>query len=396
MEAQLQPPKSTADRRTSFDDERSGYKKVLKPRQIQMMALGSAIGSGLFMGSGGRLASVGPSLFIAFAVCAEYWFALIKVATLSLSLVVGAVVLAAGWPLRTDSGTITPGIHLWEENGGIFPSGVLATVLVMQGVIFAFSGTELIGTAAGEAKDPEETMPKAIKSVIYRIVLFYIGSILLLTLLLPYTSYKAGQSPFVTFFASLGNGEFGLIAGSAMNFVVVTAALSSLNAGLYSTGRILRNMAVSRAASKFTARMNRAGVPYGGILLTVIFAVLGVALNLIVPSQAFEIMLNLAAIGVVSAWGTILLCQIQLRRWSKKGLVNRPAFRLPGAPVTAYLSLAFYLTVFALMCFDYPSGTWTVGTFVTLGVPLLIEGWFACRKRILAVASGAESPTARM
>ncbi|WP_231745448.1 amino acid permease [Arthrobacter sp. EpRS71] len=487
MEAQLQPPATPP--KVPQEGDNGGYKKVLKSRQIQMMALGSAIGSGLFMGTGGRLASVGPSLFIAFVVCGifsffvvralgeliahrptsgsyisyareflgeraaftagwlyflmwataaiaditavalyahfwsaftsvpqwalalialtvvlllnllsvkifgelEYWFALIKVATLSVFLIVGAVVLAAAWPLRTEGGTVTPGIHLWADNGGLFPSGVLATVLVIQGVIFAFSGTELIGTAAGEAKDPAKTMPKAIRSVIYRIALFYIGSVLLLTLLLPFTAYKAGQSPFVTFFASLGDGQFGMIAGSAMNFVVLTAALSSLNAGLYSTGRILRNMSLAGTAPKFTAKMNSAGVPYGGILLTSAFAILGVILNLVVPSQAFEIMLNLAAIGVVSAWGTILLCQIQLQRWSKRGLAKRPAFRLPGAPFTAYISLAFYLAVFVLMAFDFPTGTLTVGTFVILGIPLLIFGWYACRARVQEIAAKAST-----
>ncbi|NYE95333.1 L-asparagine permease [Psychromicrobium silvestre] len=486
MESPAQSSVTPAQRNNAFDEERKGYKKALKPRQIQMMALGSAIGSGLFMGSGGRLASVGPSLFIAFAICGvfsffvvralgeliahrptsgsyisyareflgertafvagwlyflmwataavaditavalyahfwsaftsvpqwalalialvlvlllnllsvkifgelEYWFALIKVGTLTVFLIVGAVVLAAAWPLRTGTESVTPGIHLWAENGGIFPAGVLATVLVIQGVIFAFSGTELVGTAAGEAQNPEKTMPKAIRSVIYRIAIFYVGSILLLTLLLPFTAYQAGQSPFVTFFASLGNGQFGQIAGSAMNFVVLTAALSSLNAGLYSTGRILRSMSLAGSAPRFTAKMNRAGVPYGGILLTVVFAILGVVLNLFIPSQAFEIMLNLAAIGVISAWVTILLCQIRLRQRAQAGLLQRPAFRLPGAPATAYISLVFYLGVFVLMCFDYPSGTWTVGTFVVIGIPLLIVGWFASRKRIFAIAEG--------
>lgn len=117
-------------------------------------------------------------------------------------------------------------------------------------MIFAFAGIELIGTAAGECKDPAKMMPKAINSVIWRIGLFYVGSVVLLVLLLPWNAYQAGQSPFVTFFSKLGVPYIGTI----MNIVVLTAALSSLNSGLYSTGRILRSLAMGGSAPKLMAK----------------------------------------------------------------------------------------------------------------------------------------------
>lgn len=124
-------------------------------------------------------------------------------------------------------------------------------------------------------------MPRAINSVIGRIALFYVGSVLLLALLLPHSVYRAGESPFVTFFSRVGFSG----AGTIMNGVVLTAALSSLNAGLYSTGRILRSMAMNGSAPRFMTRMSRHGVPYGGILLTAGVGYLGVVLNAIAPGR---------------------------------------------------------------------------------------------------------------
>ena len=118
----------------------------------------------------------------------------------------------------------------------------------MHGVLFAYASVELIGTAAGETEHPEKIMPRAINSVVSRIAVFYVGSVILLALLLPYTSYEKGVSPFVTFFIHRNPGR-----GRLMNIVVLTAALSSLNAGLYSTGRILRSMAMAGTAPKFTS-----------------------------------------------------------------------------------------------------------------------------------------------
>jgi amino acid transporter len=140
---------------------------------------------------------------------------------------------------------------------------------------------------------------------------------------------------------------------------VLTAAFSSLNAGLYSTGRILRSMAMNGSAPKFTAAMSSRGVPYGGIFLTAAVVLFGVILNLLVPGQAFEIVLNIAALGIIASWGTIVICQIQLYRWSKRGILERPSFRLWGTPYTGYLTLAFLFGVVVLMALDPPIGTWT-------------------------------------
>jgi L-asparagine permease len=460
---------------SSFAQEDEGYQKGLKPRQLQMIAIGGAIGTGLFLGAGGRLADAGPGLFIVYAICGvfvflilralgelvlhrpssgsfvsyareflgekaayvagwmyflnwamtaivdstaiatyfhfwsafksipqwlialialaivlclnlisvtlfgelEFWAALIKVLALVTFLVVGTIFLAGRYKVAGQS----TGFSVISHTGGLFPTGLLPLVIVTSGVVFAYAAVELVGTAAGETANPEKIMPRAINSVIARIALFYVGSLFLLGLLLPYNAYKHGESPFVTFFSKVGVDG----AGTIMNIVVLTAAFSSLNAGLYSTGRILRSMAMNGSAPKFTARMSRNGVPYGGICLTAFIGLFGVVLNGVVPGQAFEIVLNMAALGIIASWGTIVICQIQLFRWSKRGTLYRPSFRMWGAPYTGYLTLAFLLSVLVLMAFDYPIGTWTVGTLVII-IPALIGGWYAVRARVLAVA----------
>jgi L-asparagine permease len=473
-------PEQTESHLTEFfQEEEKGYHKGLKARQVQMIAIGGAIGTGLFLGAGGRLAQAGPALVLIYALCGffaflvlralgelvlhrpssgsfvsyarefygekaafaagwmywlnwamtaivdvtavalymkffgqyspfidsvpqwvwalialavvlslnlvsvkvfgemEFWFALIKVVALVAFLVVGTYFVLFGTPI--DGQTV--GFSLIGDNGGWLPNGLLPAIVIIQGVVFAYASIELIGTTAGETKNPEKIMPKAINTVIIRIGIFYVGSVLLLVLLLPYTAYQAGVSPFVTFFDSIGVEGVGAI----MNLVVLTAALSSLNAGLYSTGRILHSMAMNGSAPKYAGRMNKAGVPYGGIAITAAMTLLGVGLNAIVPEEAFEIVLNVASLGIIAAWATIVLCQIRLKQWADRGLLKRPSFRMIGAPFTSYLTLAFLAGVFVLIGFDYPVGTFTIGSLVII-VPLLVLGWFLCRGRIAAIA----------
>ena len=459
----------------TFAREDQGYHHDLKPRQLQMIAIGGAIGTGLFLGTGGRLASAGPGLFLVYGICGgfvflilralgelvlhrpssgsfvsyareffgekaafvagwmyflnwamaaivdstaiakyfhywtamqavpqwtlalialvavvavnlisvkafgefEFWAALIKVLALTTFLVVGTVFLAGRFKVDGQD----TGFSLWAEHGGFLPTGLLPVVLVTSGVIFAYAAVELVGTAAGETAEPERIMPRAINSVVFRIGIFYVGSVSLLALLLPYTAYKQQESPFVTFFSKIGFTG----AGSMMNVVVLTAAFSSLNAGLYSTGRILRSMAVNGSGPKFTARMSKNGVPYGGILLTSGIGLFGVVLNAVKPSQAFEIVLNIAALGVVAAWATIVLCQLRLYRMSTTGTMERPGFRMPLAPYSSYLTLAFLAGVVALMMLDAERGPWIITT-VAIGIPTLIGGWFLVRDRVTAAA----------
>ena len=173
-----------------------------------------------------------------------------------------------------------------------------------------------------------------------------------------------------------------------MNIVVLTAALSSLNSGLYSTGRILRSMSMGGSAPRFMSKMSKQQVPYAGILATLVVYVFGVFLNYLVPSQVFEIVLNVAALGIIASWAFIVVCQMRLRKAIKEGTAAPVSFRMPGAPVTSWLTLLFLFSVLVLMAFDYPNGTYTIATIPLLAV-LLVAGWFGVRKRVHAVHSTA-------
>lgn len=462
--------------------EDAGYHKGLKARQIQMIAIGGAIGTGLFLGAGGRLAAAGPSLVLSYAICGlfvflilralgelvlhrpssgsfvsyareffgekaafvsgwfywinwamttivdttaaalymhffgryvpwiaavpqwawalialvlvlalnlvsvkvfgemEFWFALIKVAALLIFLALGIYFVAFGTPTGAPVG-----LGLIADHGGLFPAGLMPMILLMQGVVFAYASVELVGTAAGETENPAKIMPRAINSVVARIAVFYVGSVVLLSLLLPYTDYQQGVSPFVTFFGHIGIGGVDVI----MNLVVLTASLSSLNAGLYSTGRILRSMAAAGSAPRLALRMNKAGVPYGGIAITAAVSLLGVPLNYLVPADAFEIVLNVASVGIISTWATIVLCQMALHRWARKGWTERPAFRMPGAPYTGYLTLAFLAVVLVMILADSP---WTLLT-TAIASALMVIGWYASRDRIHTIAAARNGHT---
>ena len=151
-------------------------------------------------------------------------------------------------------------------------------------------------------------------------------------------------------------------------------------------------MALSGSAPKFMAKLNRSGVPSGGIKLTDAVAFLGVILNAIVPAQALEIVLNMAVVGIIASWGMIVLSQLALFRLAKKGQAIRSAFRMIGAPYTSYLTLAFLLAVLVLTVFDSPVGIWTIGSVVAI-VPALIIGWHLSLGRINEIAAARDSDT---
>ena len=378
----------------------AGYNKSLKNRHLQMIAIGGSIGTGLFMGAGGRLKDGGAGLMFAYAVCgifaflmvralgelairrpssgafvsyareflgekgayitgwfffldwsvtvmaditavarylhywedlrivpkwvfalvalilvfilnmlnvkmfgeAEFWFALIKVAAIVSFMVAAIVAIALGLHTGTDlhGGEITAGAHNILGNGGFFPEGFPIVFALTLGVVFAFGGTEMVGVAAGEAREAEKILPKAINSMILRIFVFYVGSVMLLALVLPYTSYSKDQSPFVTFFSGIG-------------------------------------------------------VPYAGDIIQ-------------------------AGIGIAGTWGAILVTHLAFLRRVKEGKEVRPAYRMPGAPWTNYAALAFFTVVIVSNVAD-PAGQQTLGLFAIV-IGMMVAGWYAVRGRI--------------
>ena len=462
---------ATQSKSTKTDAGDAGYSKQLKPRHIGMIAIGGSIGTGLFLGAGGRLAQGGAGLMFAYAICgvfaflmvralgelsvrrpssgafvsyareflgekgayvtgwmffldwattvmaditavavymhywsifvpipqwvialialalvfvlnlmsvkmygeAEFWFAIIKVATIVAFMVVAIICIILGAPV----GDGHAGISNITEYGGLLPAGLAPLFALTLGVVYAFGGTEMVGVAAGEAsQDAVKRLPKAINSMIIRIFVFYVGSVILMALVLPYTAYSSNESPFVTFFASLGVPY----ADTIIQIVVLTAALSSLNAGLYATGRTLRSMAIAGSGPKFAKRMNKHNVPSGGIMITAALGLLGVVLNAALPEDAFNIIMNLAGIGIAGTWIMILVTHLAFLRKCKKGEEKRGSYKMPGAPYTNYIAILFFAFVVLSNLTD-PSGRWTLLLFVIVAI-LMFAGWFYVRGRI--------------
>jgi L-asparagine permease len=308
----------------------------------------------------------------------EFWFAIIKVVAILSFLLIGIWLLGTGHQVDGNK----PGLGLLRNSGGFFALGVFPVFSVLQSVVFAYAGVEMVGITAGETKEPAKIVPRAVRSVSWRIGLFYICSVLMLTLLLPWNKYSASQSPFVTVLSKIGIPDIGGI----MNLVVLTAAMSSLNSGFYSTGRVLRSMAAAGSAPRFTAAMNARHVPYGGVLFTCAFATLGVGLNAWLPGQAFNIVVNFAALGVVSTWIMIMLCHLVFVRRTRPSTsapdrLVRPGFRLKGWPWINLLTIAFLVAVVVDMGVDGGStGAWTVAAIPIIAA-VLLAGWVLSRRR---------------
>lgn len=167
-----------------------------------------------------------------------------------------------------------------------------------------------------------------------------------------------------------------------MSIVVLTAAFSNLNAGLYSTGRTLRSLAMYGSAPSFTAKMSRHGVPYIGILFTGMVATCGVGLNALLPTQAFEIVLNMSSLGTITAWAAIVLCQLRLwHRW-RSGVAQRPAFRLAASPWTGLATLVFLVIIVGLMANSEDDvQRWAIRSTLVVVIPALVAGWYLRQRR---------------
>ncbi len=274
----------------------------------------------------------------------EFWFALIKVATIVAMLVIGLVVILFGVGGLGETASFSNLVN----HGGFFPTSMLGVVLVLQIVMFAYQGVELVGVTAGEAQDPERTLPHAINAVIWRILLFYIGALLVIMSLLPWTEFRPGVSPFVMVFERIGIPA----AAGIINFVVITAAASSCNSGLFSTGRMLYTLAQFRQAPAVFGRVNARHVPAAAVTVSAALMLIGVALNYLVPKEVFVWVTSVALVGALWTWGMIMVTHLRFRRAVAEGRIQGRGFRMPGGPVANWGVLAFLALIAVFLGVD--------------------------------------------
>ncbi len=418
-------------------------KRGLKNRHIQLIALGGAIGTGLFLGSAGVMKSAGPSMILGYAICgfiafmimrqlgemiveepvagsfshfahtywggfagflsgwncwvlyilvgmselsavgkyvhywwpeiptwvtaaaffvlinainlmnvkffgeAEFWFAIIKVVAIVSMIGLGAYLLTSG-----SGGPEATVANLWSH-GGFFPNGVSGLVMALAFIMFSFGGLEMLGFTAAEADKPKTVIPKAINQVIYRILIFYVGALVVLLSLTPWDNLVAsidasggsyGSSPFVQVFSLLGSD----VAAHLLNFVVLTAALSVYNSGTYCNARMLLGMAEQGDAPAALAKVDSRGVPVRSILVSAAVTLIAVLLNYLMPSNALELLMSLVVATLVINWAMISYSHLKFRQHLDR-TGQKPLFQALWYPYGNYICLAFVVLILGIM-----------------------------------------------
>lgn len=273
----------------------------------------------------------------------EFWFAMIKIVTIVLMIAAGFGIIFFGFG---NGGQAIGFSNLWSH-GGFFTGGFSGFFFALSLVIAAYQGVELIGITAGEAKDPQNTLRHAIQSIIWRILIFYIGAIFVIVTVYPWDELNAIGSPFVSTFAKVGITA----AAGIINFVVMTAAMSGCNSGIFSAGRMLYTLGVNGQAPKFFTKISRNGVPLYGTIAVLIGLAIGVVLNYIAPPNIFVYVYSASVLPGMIPWFVILLSHIGFRK-AKGAEIDKHPFKMPFAPVTNYLTIGFLLMVLVGMWFN--------------------------------------------
>ncbi|MCU4352512.1 amino acid permease [Acinetobacter ursingii] len=271
----------------------------------------------------------------------EFWLAIIKVVAVISMIIFGLYLLFTAGPDSTASFS-----NLWTH-GGFFPNGFDGLFYMLAFLMFAFGGIELIGMAAAEADDPKKTIPKAINQVVIRILIFYVGSLTILLSLVPWNQLDLGgldKSPFVMIFSQLGIGW----AAHLLNFIILTAALSVYNSGMYANSRMLYGLAQQGNAPAVFKKVNKEGVPIPAVLLSAVLIFGCVLLNYFVPENALGHLMYVVVGALVLNWAMISLTHLKFRS-AMKTLHHKVSFPALWSPVSNYIVLLFIAVVLYIM-----------------------------------------------
>lgn len=275
----------------------------------------------------------------------EFWFSIIKVVTIITMVIVGLVLIFLSF--KTEYGHASFGnlIH----HGGMFPHGAAGFLMSFQIAVYSFIGIELIGVTAGETKNPEKTIPKAINNVPIRILLFYIGGLLVIMSVIPWFKVDPDSSPFVKLFTLIGVP----FAAGIVNFVVLTAAASATNSGIYSNSRILFGLAKQGLGPKVLTKTNSNGVPYLSMLVSSITLLIAALLNFVFPDaiKLFIYVTTLSTVLFLVVWGMIIISYIAYVKKNPEQHQSS-AFKLWGGKIIAYIVLSFFIFIFILLFFS--------------------------------------------
>ena len=271
----------------------------------------------------------------------EFWFSFFKVATIIIMILAGFGIIIWG----IGNGGQPTGIHNLWSNGGFFSNGWLGMVMSLQMVMFAYGGIEIIGITAGEAKDPQRVIPKAINAVPLRILLFYVLTLFVLMAIYPWTQIGSQGSPFVQIFDSLGISS----AATLLNIVVISAAVSAINSDIFGAGRMMFGLAQQGQAPKGFAKISRHGVPWMTVLVMGVTLLGGVLLNYLIPKDIFLVIASIATFATVWVWLMILVTQVAMRRSMTREQVAELKFPVPFWPYAPIAAIVFMVFIFGVL-----------------------------------------------
>ncbi|EIC83544.1 amino acid permease [Serratia sp. M24T3] len=275
----------------------------------------------------------------------EFWFALIKITTIIVMIVVGLAVIFFGFGNHGQA----IGFDNLTVHGGFFAGGWKGFLFALCIVVASYQGVELVGITAGEAKNPQVTLKRAINNILWRILIFYVGAIFVIITIFPWNEMGTHGSPFVLTFAKVGITA----AAGIINFVVLTAALSGCNSGMYSCGRMLYALSQNGQLPAFLSKVSASGVPVYGITVTIICLLVGSCLNYLIPNpeQVFVYVYSASVLPGMIPWFVVLISQLRFREAHRTALKAHP-FKSILFPYTNYLTLAFLLCVLVGMAIN--------------------------------------------
>ncbi|MGJ8513796.1 amino acid permease [Carnimonas bestiolae] len=294
----------------------------------------------------------------------EVWLSALKVAAIIAMIAAGCAVIV--WGVGTADGVPTGISNLWQH-GGLLPFGWEGVLLALPLAMFSFGGIEVIGITAGETDNPRKALPKAINSVPFRILIFYVGTLFVLMSVQPWQQIGSGGSPFVGMFEHLGIGW----AAIAFNVIVISASLSAINSDVFGAGRMMYDLSRQRQAPRSFQSISSAGIPWVTVVAMAFALLVGVLLNYLIPDRVFEVIASLATFATLWVWMAILVAHMSMRRRLSADERKQLAFPLFLYPASSIFALLFM--VLAIVLIGYSADTRIalyagIGWLVLLGV----------------------------
>lgn len=285
----------------------------------------------------------------------EFIFSSIKVAAVVIFLVLGFGIIAYN---IFNQGVNETFINYYKD--GWFPNGLSAILMTILAVNFAFSGTEVIGVAVGETKSPQEAMPKAINATLWRLVLFFIGTVFIIATLLPYNDARITTSPFVAVLEKIGIP----FAGDIMNFIIIVAIFSVSNSGLYASSRMLWSLGNQGKIPSVFGKVNKRGIPVNAVVFSMIGSLSALSSLVFAPEIVFQTLIGVSGFTSILTWMSVSLAQYNFRKQCSKEEEQKLPYKTPFMPYTPIIALVLCSASIIGCCFDTTQQIAIVSTII--------------------------------